>query len=339
MQVDDAGATLTGVPERGTEEGNVPVAQLSSRREAALQAIEDAVAQQRSAELGVPQETPPPEDEQLQTQMADEVISDPAGRKVRVKVDGVEQDVALDEVLRTFQKNSAADKRLEEATRLLREAQQRQQAQPPTAQEDSKTGTDLAPGDTADRKQLPAEVENQVSAALDAIYSGDQEAARAALVKVFEQQWSGAAAPTPVAAPQIDYNEVAQRVQQLREVDTALETIRRDYPDVIANPDIELLTAIKVNARVAEGTPRHVAMLESASEVYASLGKTPGRQQADRAGESRDEKLKQKAARDYIAPASVAAPSAEAPEPSNPADVIRQIAARRLGQSLALAGR
>ena len=52
----------------------------------------------------------------------------PATAKYRGKVDGQEFEESIDTVARNFQKNASADKRLEEASRLLREAEQRAQA-------------------------------------------------------------------------------------------------------------------------------------------------------------------------------------------------------------------
>ncbi len=48
-------------------------------------------------------------------------IKVPATAKIRLKVDGQEVDESLDRVTRSYQKGSAADKRLEQATKLQRE--------------------------------------------------------------------------------------------------------------------------------------------------------------------------------------------------------------------------
>jgi hypothetical protein len=47
-----------------------------------------------------------------------------ARMRVKVKIDGQEQEVSGADLVRDFQKAGAADKRLEEATRLLKEVKQ-----------------------------------------------------------------------------------------------------------------------------------------------------------------------------------------------------------------------
>ena len=49
---------------------------------------------------------------------------------IRREVNGVEEPVSLADVMRTHQKTAAADQRLEEATRLLREADAHSRAVP-----------------------------------------------------------------------------------------------------------------------------------------------------------------------------------------------------------------
>src|SRR6266404_5937236 len=120
-----------------------------SPRELAMDALESRHQQQMAESNGweLPSEdapepiVPPVEDAaaaQLAAQLADPAAaaaataaapaaSDPpadAPAKVKIKIDGVESEVPMDEVIRQYQKNSSADKRLAEATRLLREAQE-----------------------------------------------------------------------------------------------------------------------------------------------------------------------------------------------------------------------
>lgn len=338
-QIVDPDATLDeGVSAEATGEAEKPASGFGGRRSREFDNIGAAVRAQREAEMGAPEGEPEaravPVD-QVQAQLDDELIDDPKDKRVRVKVDGVERDIPLTEVLSSWQKGAAADRRLEEATRLLREAQQATVEKPVASVEQQEPGKDQAP-ETESAK--PAELEALVDATLDAIYGGDQSVAREALVKLVSQT-RGGPVPTPVL-PEIDYGEVASRVQQLREVDTALEKIRTDYPDILTSPDIELLTAIKVNAAVSAGAPRHEAMLAAAREVYAILGKDSGRRQQDSQRESRDEKLLRKSGRDFVSPATAAADLVSDATPSKtPVQAIHEIAARRMGQSLMIGQR
>ena len=86
----------------------------------------------------------PANDDQLQRQEQDAaptVIDNFDNVVVKRKVNGVEELVTRADVMRTHQKTAAADRRLEEATRLLRETEARAKAVPEVA--------DPASGDAA----------------------------------------------------------------------------------------------------------------------------------------------------------------------------------------------
>ena len=110
-----------------TEEG-VSAPTLTSQDSPRMRNL-DAIAATRLAQLS--EETnmevaPVEEGLTTESQVAAQLEAQPAApvEKVKVKVDGTELEVSQEELVRTFQKNAAADKRLEEATRLLREAEQ-----------------------------------------------------------------------------------------------------------------------------------------------------------------------------------------------------------------------
>jgi len=110
--------------------------------------------------------------------------------------------------------------------------------------------------------------------------------------------------------------------------------VKTDYPDIISDPDLEFLTAMKIDRAVAQGIPRARAMLDAASEVYRTMGKEPaGRQKPEPVNARQDNKARL----DNIPTASASATLAESPaENSSPSSVIAEIARKRLGQSLAL---
>lgn len=68
-----------------------------------------------------PEETREAEQSEQPAQASTEP-EEPAARTVKVKIDGEERDVPIDEVVTAYQKDSAAAKRFEEAARLRREA-------------------------------------------------------------------------------------------------------------------------------------------------------------------------------------------------------------------------
>lgn len=318
----DADATL---PEGVSDDAGTPP-RAKSQRELAMDAIDAANVRRLEEETGVSltevtPETVPAARAQIEAHLSDDVITDFEGKKVVIKVDGATQEIPLADVIREHQKGRAADRRLEEATALLQAAKlQAQQAPAPAAPPVSEPVT------------TPGPVEERIRQATASLYEGDTDN----FVKVMSEI---VAAPRGEESPAtaLSVEDVADEVQQRLAVDTAFATIQRDYPDVIADPDIELLTTIKVNQRVAGGMPRDQAMIEGAKEVYTLLGKEmPGRP-ARGAGESRDEKLARKNTMDKIPVATVAAGTSvedEAGE-NDPSQLIREMSRRRMGQTMA----
>ena len=252
---------------------------------------------------------------------AAEVIEDVAGKKVRVKIDGVEQEVGLEDVLRSYQKGSAADRRLEEATLLLKQVKEQAQQQPaqPPQQEPAVTPPSAGPDD----------LKTAVQSALGHLYRGDEELAAAELAEVMARSARNA---TP-QAPAIDVDQIATQLQQRMDVQNALLRVQTDYPDIYGSDDLQALTLMKVKAREAEGVPRSQAILDAANDVYTLLGKKPGRQEPP-APTPRDQKLARKAALEQIQAANVTESAGIPDADESPSAVIAAMAAKRLGQSM-----
>lgn len=270
-------------------------------------------------------------DDQLEQQLADPdpapapvVVEPPVVevQKFKVKIEGVEEEVDTDTLVRNYQKNKAADRRLEEATSLLREAEALA-AQPAAA----------APATQQEPAQTPSDLRNQAAEVLDALYGGDRDAA----VEVFTSLLSsvrGGDQPTPALAPTVDENALTDKVLARMAVNTAFATIQTDYPDLISDPDLEALTAMKIDRAVSQGVPRDRAMLTAAAEVYKVTGRVPvGRQSDPEPVPTPRVREDNKARLDNIQAASASAvPPTPAAENSNPSAVIAELSSRRLGQ-------
>lgn len=298
------------------------VAAVRSNREIAMEQIELANMRRMEEDSGVKltadEPAPAPVDVPIEAPQ-------PAQKVVTVKVDGLEKTITEDELIRSYQKNAAADRRLEEAAQLLRQANER--ADQLAAQVQVQAQIAEPPAD------VPG-LRDEVKETLSVIYGGDEEAATEALTKLLTKN-RGGDQPTPqVVQPNVD--ELAVAVQQRLEVDTAFAKLKTDYPDLIADPNLEMLTALKIKQAIAQGTPQAQAMLESADEIYRSLGKTPAGRQVDapqpKVPNARMEN------KERLEPVRAASSSAVLPqvdaEEANPSSVIQEMAARRLGQSL-----
>lgn len=290
-----------------------------SPREEAMNAIASVRTAKVEEETGV---SFSPVEEQIAEQLANpepEPEKEPEVQKIKVKVDGVEQEVDVDTLVRTFQKNSAADRRLEEATRLLREAEERatQVAAAPEQQVVEKSSDDLRA---------------EAATIIDRMYDGDKDAAAEALIQLMSKAKGGdQPTPAPVA---VDEGEITDRVLARMAVNAAFEKVKTDYPEIITNPDLEVLTAMKIDRAVAAGVPRAQAMIDAADEVYRTIGKEPvGRQKPAPVNSRQDNKARL----DNIPTASASAtPSEPSQENSSPSSVIAEMARKRLGQSLSL---
>jgi hypothetical protein len=286
-------------------------------REQAMEAISSSRTSQFEEESGI---SLSPQEEQVAEQLAEpEPAPEPEVQKIKVKVDGVEQEVDVDTLVRTFQKNSAADRRLEEATRLLREAEER------AAQAESSSEQQVVEQSSDDLRAEAAQI-------IDRMYDGDKEAAAEALIQLMSKSRGG---DQPTYTPSVvDEGEITDRVLARMAVNAAFEKVKTDYPEIISNQDLEVLTAMKIDRAVAAGTPRAQAMLEAADEVYRSIGKEPAGRQKPAPVNSRQDN---KARLDNIPTASASATPSESPqENSSPSSVIAEMAKKRLGQSLSL---
>lgn len=288
-----------------------------SPRELAMEAISSSRASQFEEESGI---SLSPQEEQIVEQLADPGPAPvPEVQKVKVKVDGVEQEVDVDTLVRTFQKNSAADRRLEEATRLLREAEER------AAQAEATPEPQVV-------EQASDDMRAEAATIIDRMYDGDKDAAADALIQLMSKS-RGGDQPTPAPAT-VDEGEITDRVLARMAVNAAFEKVKTDYPEIISNPDLEVLTAMKIDRAVASGIPRAQAMIDAAEEVYRTIGKEPAGRQKPAPVNSRQDN---KARLDNIPTASASATPSESPQENNsPSSVIAEMAKKRLGQSLAL---
>lgn len=303
-----------------------PVERDLSPRERAMAALEVGRRQSIEQETGVTLEAPAaaaPEqpdpdadpDDQLAAQLAaDEpkVLNDGLDKyRVKVKIDGEERDVSLADMQREYQKNGAADRRMAEAVRLQREAQELQerlQQQLQTAPVEQPAAVDPDTG-----KQFTT-----------ALFAGDEETANqafaAAVSKAVQAEMakSGRSDATP-----IDPAAIAQQVKQQMVVESALEQSRKDYPQLYADPDIEALGAAKINRKMEDEQMSFTEALNAVGSEFASkFGWQPeGRPKEPATTTARDMKLERKAGIDNVRAINTKTTTTE-PAPESTTDII-----------------
>lgn len=259
---------------------------------------------------------------------------------VKVKIDGEEAEVPVDDLVRQYQKNSTADKRLAEATRLLREAQEaqaarllyeqqlqlQQQAQLEQQQQQPATPNPADPDSVEARKDF-----------LKALFEGDEENALAKLDEMLAGRPQAQAAPAPI----LDVNEiadaVAHNVQQKLAVESVLTQNRRDYPELYADPDMEALALAKIQRKQAEeGIDFFTALGNVSAEMATKFGwgaaaPEPGRREDPApTTSSRAQKLEQKRTIDNVSSINTKTAPTE-PQPEDASAVIAAMKAARAG--------
>lgn len=258
------------------------------------------------------------------------VYADPTLR-VKVKVDGEEMDLPLAEVVKSYQKDAAASRRLQEATRLLEFAGQATNKNDP-----QKANPDNNPP-VAQDPPVPSKEQRRekIRSAASKLYEGDEEGFAAAIDQLFDTD-----APPAIQAAPIDPVQIAAHVRQQLAVESAYSEVQTDYPAVFANDERGVVlgraAVERMTVKESQGIPKSQALRESVEEV-ASLFGIPkvGRQQADPQRTARDEKLERKARLDTPARANVIAGNERAPEEApDVSATIRDMAKQRLGQSL-----
>ena len=297
---------------------------VESRRKA-LEA--EGVAIEREADPAH-QETEPEEeapDEQIAAQLGDDerAVADTAMR-VKVKVDGEEIELPLSEVVKSYQKDAAATRRLQEANRILEavKAQEQQLAQPGNNQMQD------AGESSKDRLAL-------VKEALSKLYEGDEEGAANGLLQLMDK---GASATQ--AVPQVDPASLVVAVKQQLAVDSAYEQAQSDYPELFADTERGVVlgreTYQRMQMKVQTGISQAQALRQSVEEVASLFGvQKAGRQSSEPTSTARDEKLARKAKLDKPGTANVVAGSTSSPnEAPNVSATIAEMAKGRLGQSM-----
>lgn len=247
---------------------------------------------------------------------------------VRVKVDGVEMDLPITEVVKSYQKDATATKRLQQATELLRSAEL---AASKVAQNNEQANNSDIPTDSSNAVSKEERL-SQVKAAFSKLYEGDEEGAAQAMLELIG---AGATPATQTINPDV---LAAQVVQQL-EVKSAYGEVQRDYPEVFANDERGVVLGKaayeRKQAKEAQGIPPQLAVREAVEEVAQLFGIQKQGRQATQPRTARESKLERKQTLDVPGAANVVAgnpsPAAEAP---NVSATIREMAQQRLGQSM-----
>ena len=210
----------------GSEEQADEQQPVLSERERVLQEIdEEMVNVQQPLIDGQEPEDSGEEDQQLPAETEEKP------QMVKVKVDGVEKEMPIDEVIRGYQKDSAASKRLQEAAEKERELQKQReeleqlQAQMQTGQ--GKEPENSQPSDNSDDD----EYDQLLSDTMYAVTVGDDEEAKVHMKELLKRRDEGTAtqkATVDAVAQEVEERLEAKRAE--REQESAFKSFLEANP-------------------------------------------------------------------------------------------------------------
>lgn len=271
---------------------------------------------------------------ELQDQSAVVTPQEPAfdlKTKRKLKIDGVEREMTIEEMEREVQKGLTADRRLEQAARERQEiadARRQLEAAQATIQQ-------------ASQQQAAVQVDPALAIKFTtALQTGDVEQA----TQAFNEAVSGAVKTAvestkgrDTATPPVDPQAIAAQVRQQIAIESVLDKSRADYPQLYADPDIEAVAASKISRLQGEGKPFAEALENVQTELATKFGwkkaAQQGRQTPAPDTNRREERRLRKDAMD-TPPSGLSVKSGTTEEPTPSVhDVIRDMAKAR-GQTV-----
>jgi hypothetical protein len=213
--------------------------------------------------------------------------------QVRVKIDGQDRVMSLHDLRRSAQLDGAAHARLEQANKLLKDAQEavaKAGTKPPV-------GVETKPG-SGDSSATSKDVTAVAKDLVQALFVGDEEAAVATVTKLL-----AGAQPSAPLDPSAIARQVAPAVRQQLSQEEAEKQFRSDYKDVIGDPILVTVADRMFEEVMAEEPQKSYAeaLIESGNRTRQWLESRTGRPATEPpTASTRQEKLAAKARIDNV---------------------------------------
>lgn len=288
-----------------------------SPRESAMAAIEQQLEQQYQ-DQGMFDDAAPA------TSQAPASVPASDRTMVKVKVDGEEKELPLDEVVKGYQKDAAGSRRLEEA------AQKRQELEERERQLLEREAALLERGDTSNQQHLSGApddgVEDRARELVGKLLEGEVDGAVAMLAEVMQGRAGSSVDESKVA-------EIVQRAEAQREYERDFKTAKQmfdtDFSDINADPHLARM-ANDIFAQELEAGKRPQDAAKIAGEgtrewLQQFTGRAPGVATQDRIARKRQI--------DTLPAASGRSVSSQQNDSESTADVIAAMKQRR-GQAI-----
>lgn len=242
-----------------------------------------------------------------------EKIAD-APRMVRVKIDGEEQEIPENDVIKGFQKDATASKRLEEASRIKKELDARETA---LAERERQIVAAQAAQAIKDSPTPPAPEGDAVKEFLTAFYEGDEEKTEQALRRL--------TAGRPSATPEPDYKSIVpavkDQVKKELEAEKAVMEFTKDYKDIIDDPYLAKVADTFFDAEIKGGKSFSEALTTAGNNTRDWIKKYA----PEPASTARQERLSRKESIDNLPVTSAVSGAVSKDEPETPSSIIAKM--------------
>lgn len=269
-----------------------------------VKAPETTPTDQTPATEKTPEEQPPPEQRTEDT--------------VEIVVNGEKRQVPLSQVrdagIRALQKESAADKRLEEATRLLKEAK-----------EAGRTPEGQAPGSGRPAGPVPepgpTPGDDSIRRWVEAIQYGTQDQAALAVREMLSRSGSQNAPDAAAIMRLVDQRYEAKRIQD----QLMAPPEQGGYNDLMTDPDLNVIYVNRINQELAKGTPNDWTLYRTIGEDVRKKWAPAAKTETPGAPADFQAKKERKKSVDAVPGVTARQPTNPIPPPETPQDVIREI--------------
>jgi hypothetical protein len=224
---------------------------------------------------------------------------------IKVKLDGVEQEVPLSEVIKSYQKDAVASRRLNEASAKLREAEEylAKVKTSPVSESSPEVGEDAT---------------NIAKSAIEALLNGDEEGAAQSLAMLATGRGN--------STQSFDTDDLAAKVKQQLDVDSALTKFSGEYADVVSDPHLANITNGFLAEEMQSGVhaTQYEALVAAGNRARGWLTDLTGGTTGNQSSTIRNDRVAKKAGMEQVPTNSASAASQEEP-PESASDIIAEM--------------
>jgi len=221
------------------------------------------MAEQREAQLFGSDGTEDDSQHKEQQEKEKQQIPDETDRKIRVKIDGEERELPLSEVVKGYQKDATASKRLEEASGRKKELDDWETELRAREAQLSRKADD-------DGDDLGGE-EDEVDKAIDALLDGD----RSKFKEILKKGRQESSTPTQEELDNLLEQRLSKRDVKHEHAE-AQKKFKSEYQDIFEDPTLLSAANDRYYAKLDEGKSITDAMLEAGKETREWLRQKAG---------------------------------------------------------------